>query len=223
MKSATFKVELSKTLGSVSAAEVIPPKAKGLLVIAHGAGAGMQHPFLTGLSAELGHLGMASLRFNFHYMERKKGRPDPPAIACLAVKKAVEAARKRHPKLPLFAGGKSFGGRMSSTLLSEGPVAGVRGLVFFGFPLHPPGKPSTDRGAHLKQVPVPMLFLQGTRDDFAVSKLLHQTVNELPLATLIEFEGADHSFKAGKQDLLPLIAQKTADWMEAIGQMAAAK
>lgn len=216
MKSGEFKIELSKTLGRVSAIEIVPPDARALLVIAHGAGAGMKHPFLSGLSAELGSQGVASVRFNFCYMEQKKGRPDPPAVACLAVRRAIEAARKRHPKLPLFAGGKSFGGRMTSTLLSGESVDGVEGLVFFGFPLHPPGKPSTDRAAHLKAVPVPMLFLQGSRDEFADRELLHRAVRELPKATLIEFDGANHSFKAGKQNLLPELAIRTAGWIGSV-------
>jgi hypothetical protein len=216
MKSGEFKVELSKTLGRVSAVETVPPDAWALVVIAHGAGAGMKHPFLSGLSAALASQGVASVRFNFSYMEKKKGRPDPPAVACLAVRRAIEAAVKRHPKLPLFAGGKSFGGRMTSTLVSGGFVDRVEGLVFFGFPLHPPGKPSTDRAAHLKSAPVPMLFLQGTRDEFADRDLLHQTVSELPRATLVEFEGANHSFKAGKQNLLPELARRTADWIKTV-------
>ncbi|HYX82078.1 MAG TPA: alpha/beta family hydrolase, partial [Gemmatimonadales bacterium] len=136
-------------------------------VFAHGAGAGMNHPFMVRASEALEARGVATHRYEFPYMQAKKSRPDPPAVAEAAVRKAVAEAARQHSGLPIFAGGKSFGGRMTSHAQSSLPMPGVRGLVFFGFPLHPPGRPGTQRAEHLKSLDVPMLFLQGTRDEFA--------------------------------------------------------
>jgi len=169
-------------------------------VLAHGAGAGMRHPFLETIAEALGERGAATLRYEFRYMEEHRNRPDPPAIAADRVREAVERARAEWPGLPLIAGGKSFGGRMTSTAQAERPLDGVVGLAFLGFPLHPPGKPSVTRADHLFQVDVPMLFLQGARDEFAQLDLLTGVCDKIgSRATLHLIEDGDHSFKVPKR------------------------
>jgi predicted alpha/beta-hydrolase family hydrolase len=169
-------------------------------VLAHGAGAGMRHPFLEAVARALVERGVATLRYEFAYMEQHKSRPDPPAVAAARVREAVERAAAEWPGLPLVAGGKSFGGRMTSTAQAENPLPGVKGLAFLGFPLHPPGKPSVSRAEHLYQVQVPMLFLQGTRDEFARLELITEVCRNLgPRATLHLIDEADHSFKVPKR------------------------
>ena len=169
-------------------------------VLAHGAGAGMRHPFLEAVARALFERGVATLRYEFAYMEQHKSRPDPPAVAAARVREAVERAAAEWPGLPLVAGGKSFGGRMTSTAQAEKPLPGVRGLAFLGFPLHPPGKPSVSRADHLSQVQVPMLFLQGTRDEFARLELITEVCETLgPSATLQLIEEGDHSFKVPRR------------------------
>ena len=179
----------------VSALLQVPPDALACYVMAHGAGAGMAHPFMTSMATELAAHAVATLRFQFPYMERGERRTDPPKVAHEAVRAAVAAASQRLPGLPLLAGGCSFGGRMSSQAQAIAAVPGVRGLVFLGFPLHPAGKPSLDRAAHLDAVRIPMLFLQGTNDELAELPLLESVVARLgERATLELFAGADHSF-----------------------------
>jgi predicted alpha/beta-hydrolase family hydrolase len=183
----------------------VPARARALYVFAHGAGAGMAHPFMAAVATELSDRGIATLRYQFPYMEARARRPDPPKVAHAAVRAAVAAARSRVPKLALFAGGKSFGGRMTSQAQAETPLDGVRGLVFVGFPLHPPGRPSQERAEHLSRVAVPMLFLQGTRDEFAALDQLQPVCRALgEIATLKLFEDADHSFhipaRTGRKD-----------------------
>jgi len=181
---------------------VARPESKALLVLAHGAGAGMRHPFLERLAQVLGERGggVATYRYEFVYMEKRAGRPDPPAVAEARVREAVQDAARVAPGLPLFAGGKSFGGRMTSQAQAREPLPGVRGLVFLGFPLHPPGRPGTARAEHLSQVRIPMLFLQGTRDEFAGLDLWRPIVEGLgDGATLHVVEGGDHSFKVLKR------------------------
>jgi predicted alpha/beta-hydrolase family hydrolase len=173
----------------------VPRGARAAYVLAHGAGAGMTHPFMTAVATELAERKIATLRYQFPYMEAGGKRPDPPKVAQRAVRAAVATARKRVPKLALFAGGKSFGGRMTSQAQADSALDGVRGLAFLGFPLHPPGKPSQDRAEHLSRVDVPMLFLQGTRDEFAALDQLEPVCRALgPRATLTLFADADHSF-----------------------------
>jgi hypothetical protein len=173
-----------------------PAKAWAGYVFAHGAGAGMRHPFMKGVAEGLAERGIAVLRYQFPYMEAGSGRPDRPPVAHAAVRAAVAAAEKALPKLPLIAGGKSFGGRMTSQAQALEPLPGVVGLAFFGFPLHAAGKPSDERAAHLFDVKVPMLFLQGTRDALAELDLLKPLVKKLgKRATLDLIEGGDHSFK----------------------------
>jgi hypothetical protein len=175
---------------------VNPPGAKLVYVLAHGAGAGMRHAFLESAAAALAERGIATFRYEFPYMEKKSSRPDSPNVAAARVREACDEAARVAPGLPLVAGGKSFGGRMTSTAQAEAPLPGVRGLAFLGFPLHPPGKPSLERAEHLERVRIPMLFLQGTRDDFARLELLERVVAGLgSRATLHLVEGGDHSFK----------------------------
>lgn len=191
--------------GRVSGLLQTPRNAWACLVLAHGAGAGMSHPFLSSVADGLAERGIATLRFQFPYMERGSRRPDAPVIAHAAVRAAVQAAARRRPKLPLFAGGKSFGGRMTSQAQAISPLPQVRGLVFFGFPLHPAGKPSRERAEHLSEVEVPLLFLQGTRDELADLRRLKPVVRKLGArATLTLFADADHSFhvpaRTGRND-----------------------
>lgn len=183
------------------------------MTLAHGAGAGMSHIFMVTLAQSLAEAGIATLRFNFPFAEHKKGRPDVPAIAHKTIGAAIENALQLFPSLPLFISGKSFGGRMSSQYLSVNPSTPVKGIIFYGFPLHPPGKPSIERAEHLKDVKVPMLFLQGTRDELATLKLIETVCSSLPLAELGKLEGADHAFKAGKQNTVPLLANLTKNWI----------
>ena len=196
-----------------------PPSAQLGFVLAHGAGAGMRHPFLDGITEALFERGVATLRYDFDYMAEGRARPDPPAVAARRVRKAVESARFEWPDLPLIAGGKSFGGRMTSTAQSEEPMENVRGLVFLGFPLHPPGRPSEHRAEHLFRVQVPMLFLQGTRDEFAQLDLITAVCGRLSTrATLELVEEANHSFKVPKRtgrtpgQVLDLLADRIAEW-----------
>jgi len=174
-------------------------------VLAHGAGAGMAHPFMTAIAEGLRDRGVATLRYQFPYMEKGTRRPDAPATAQATVRAAVAEAQRRLPELPLIAAGKSFGGRMTSQAQAAAPLANVRGLAFFGFPLHPAGKPAIERARHLSAVTVPMLFLQGSRDALADADLVHQVVSELGArATLIMLPDADHSFhvpaRSGRTD-----------------------
>jgi predicted alpha/beta-hydrolase family hydrolase len=191
--------------GSVAALLMRPAQARACFVFAHGAGAGMTHSFMEAVADGLCERGVASLRYQFPYMEKASKRPDPPGIAHAAVRAAVAEAGRCCPGLPLVAGGKSFGGRMTSQAQAATPLAGVRGLAFLGFPLHPAGKPSSDRAEHLADVHTPMLFLQGTRDSLAEVTLLKPVVERLgPLATLHLADGADHSFhvlaRSGRND-----------------------
>ncbi|MGE0288996.1 MAG: alpha/beta family hydrolase [Bradyrhizobium sp.] len=181
--------------GQVSALLMRPGDARACFVLAHGAGAGMRHASMEAIAAGLAARGIATLRYQFPYMEKGGKRPDPPAIAQATVRAAVAEAARACAGLPLIAGGKSFGGRMTSQAQARAPLEGVKGLAFFGFPLHPAGKPSTDRAKHLADVNVPMLFLQGTRDALAELSLLEPVVKGLGRkATLQLAEGADHSF-----------------------------
>ena len=210
--------------GAVSAVVMRPATAKWMLALGHGAGAGMHHPFMSKLSQELAKAGVATMRYQFPYMEERRKVPDAPSVLTATVAAAVRAAAKAAPELPLLAGGKSMGGRMSSQAAAEGLLEGVRGLVFFGFPLHPPNRPGTKRAEHLTKVPMRMLFLQGTRDTLADLKLLGPICAKLgERATLHIIETADHSFhmlkKSGKsdEDVLRELAEKTAEWATDVG------
>jgi len=182
-----------------------PRGAHAGYVVAHGAGAGMGHPFMAAIANELAQRGIATLRYQFPYMERGSKRPDSPKLAQATVRAAVAEAARLLPQLALFAGGKSFGGRMTSQAQAAAPLPGVRGLAFLGFPLHAPGRPSDERAEHLFEVEVPMLFLQGTRDEFSDLTLLEPVVEKLgPRATLQTFQDANHSFhvpaRSGRKD-----------------------
>jgi len=198
--SVELRIAVGGRAGDVSGLLVRPDGARVLYLLAHGAGAGMRHPFLETVARQLDGRGIATLRYQFPYMERRASRPDPPAVAAATVRAVVAEAARVAPGLPLVAGGKSFGGRMTSTAQAEEPLPGVRGLVFLGFPLHPPGRPDDKRAEHLAQVRIPMLFLQGDRDEFADLKLLKPVVRRLgDRATLHLVEGGDHSFHVLKR------------------------
>lgn len=183
------------------------------MTLAHGAGAGMNHSFMVALAQALAEVEIATLRFNFPFAENKKGRPDTPAVAHQTIETAISKAQKLFPELPLFVSGKSFGGRMSSQYLAANHNDAVKGIVFYGFPLHPPGKPSIERAEHLKDVKSPMLFLQGSKDEFATGELITQVCASLRNATLIKIEGADHGFKAGKKDIMSQLVALTSQWI----------
>jgi predicted alpha/beta-hydrolase family hydrolase len=209
--------------GEVSALLSRPAKARRLLVLAHGAGAGMNHPFMEMLAGELAGVGVATLRYQFPYMEERRRIPDAVAVLTATVVAAVRAAAEAAPGLPLLAGGKSMGGRMTSQAAAQYPLDGVRGLVFFGFPLHPPKQQGTKRADHLVKVAIPMLFLQGTRDTFADLKLLRPVCAKLgSRATLHVIEAADHSFhvlkSSGRKDaeVLREVAETAVSWAEVI-------
>jgi predicted alpha/beta-hydrolase family hydrolase len=209
--------------GEVSALFVRPPNADTLLVLAHGAGAGMRHPFLEALAQELAAVHVATLRYQFPYMEHRRRVPDAPTVLTATVQAAVRKATEQAPDLPLFAGGKSMGGRMTSRAAAQQPLDNVRGLAFVGFPLHPPGRPGIERAEHLAHVNVPMLFLQGTRDQFAHLDLLRPVCSKLgPRATLHIIEGPDHSFhvlkSSGTTDakVMSGLAETVASWAKGI-------
>jgi predicted alpha/beta-hydrolase family hydrolase len=215
-----ISVPVNDKAGIVSALLVRPADAKALLLLAHGAGAGMRHPFMETVSAKLAGLGVATLRYQFPYMEKRGKRPDSAAVLIDTVRAAVAAGKKHAGDLALFAGGKSMGGRMTSLAAATQPLDGVRGLVFFGFPLHAAGKPSADRGAHLADVKTPMLFLQGSRDTLADLKLLKPLCARLgKQAELFVIEGGDHSFKMLKSfnrsedEVLREVAARVASWI----------
>jgi hypothetical protein len=209
--------------GEVSAILLRPADARCLLVLAHGAGAGMRHSFMEEMAEELAGAKVATLRFNFPYMEQRRKVPDRAPVPTEAVLAAVRSAAKVAPDLPLFAGGKSYGGRMSSQAASDNSLPNVRGLVFFGFPLHPPDQPSTKRAEHLARVKLPMLFLQGTRDKLADLSLLRPICAKLgSRAPLHIIETADHSFhvlkSAGKTDaeVMREMARTVSEWTQKI-------
>lgn len=208
----------------VSGLWMAPEGARSAYVFAHGAGAGMAHKSMTAIAEGLAARGVATLRFNFPYMERGSKRPDAPALAHAAVRAAVDEAQRLAPELALFAGGKSFGGRMTSQAQAASPLPHVRGLIFFAFPLHPAGKPGDERARHLDDVALPMLFLQGANDALASLDLLHPVVARLGArATLHVVDHADHSFhvpaKSGRKDadVLAVILDTAAQWMEQRG------
>jgi predicted alpha/beta-hydrolase family hydrolase len=215
----SFAVDAERT---VSGLLILPKGARALYVLAHGAGAGMAHPFMAAISVALAERRIATLRYQFPYMERGSWRPDSPAIAEATVRAAVAEARALAPNLPLFAGGKSFGGRMTSQAEAH-EALGVEGLAFLGFPLHPPGAPGDKRGEHLAAVKIPMLFLQGTKDEFAGLDLLQPLVKRLGRkAKLHLIEDGNHSFrvpaKSGRKeaDVIAELADTLAAWMERI-------
>ncbi|QIP06358.1 alpha/beta hydrolase family protein [Bradyrhizobium symbiodeficiens] len=206
---------------TVSALLQLPANARACYVLAHGAGADMRHAFMEKAAVGLAERGIATFRFNFPYMEKKQGRPDQPAVAHAAIRAAVAEAARLCPGLKLVAGGKSFGGRMTSQAQSKAPLPGVKGLAFLGFPLHAAKKPSSERAEHLAGIKIPMLFLQGTRDGLADLGFLKPVVEKLgPTATLHEVEGGDHSFavlkKSGRtnEEALTELLDTLAAWID---------
>jgi predicted alpha/beta-hydrolase family hydrolase len=197
-KARKLTIKISEEIGNVSALLLLPEDSTSLLVLSHGAGAGMEHTFMESLAQELANYKVATLRFNFAYME-KGGAPDRPKKAFPAIKAAVKKALQYSKGLTLLAGGKSFGGRMTSHVAALGDLEDVKGLVYFGFPLHAPGKPGIERAAHLKDIKVPQLFLQGTRDPFANFDLITQICGDLQAAQLVRMEGGNHSFQPLKK------------------------
>jgi predicted alpha/beta-hydrolase family hydrolase len=218
-KSKQLTFEVGKSAGSVGALLLLPRNARWLLVLAHGAGAGMRHPFMQAIAERLASHSIATFRYQFPYMEQGSTRVDTKPVLMATVHTAVSTAVKHSGGLPLLAGGKSMGGRMTSMAQSEGPLTDVKGLVFFGFPLHPAGQPSADRAEHLRAVTVPMLFLQGTRDSLADLTLLKPICKNLGIrATLRIIDGADHSFhvlkSSGQTDgeVIDELARGLVDW-----------
>jgi predicted alpha/beta-hydrolase family hydrolase len=224
-----LSIRVSNAIGDVQALLLRSDHAKSLLVLAHGAGAGMRHPFMDRMARKLAGCRVATLRYEFPYMQQRTKRPDAPGVLMETVRAAVTAASHAAPDLPLLAGGKSLGGRMTSLVYAqerstaESDLPVVRGLVFFGFPLHPAGRPGTQRAEHLAGVQVPMLFLQGTRDALADLPLMRSRCMELaPRASLHVVEGADHSFhvlkRSGRtdEDILDELAHTVEGWMESL-------
>ncbi|HEU5042077.1 MAG TPA: alpha/beta family hydrolase [Gemmatimonadales bacterium] len=214
-----LELRIGEEIGTVPAILLRPDGAWSLLALAHGAGAGMRHRFMEHVAGALADRGIATLRYQFPYMERGIRRPDPPGVLQAAVRAAVARAGEEAGGLLLLAGGKSLGGRMTSGAAAQQPLAGVAGLVFFGFPLHPPRQPATSRAEHLDRVPHPMLFLQGTRDDLADLELISGVTRRLGArATLHVVEGADHAFevlkRSGRTDgeVLAELADSVARW-----------
>jgi len=208
---------------SVSGLLLAPAGARACYVLAHSAGAGMEHPSMRAAAAGLARLGIATLRYQFPYLERGSRRPDPPALCQATVRAAVAAAARQLPALPLVAGGRSFGGRMTSQAQALEPLTGVRGLAFLGFPLHPAGEPADTRARHLSEIAIPLLFLQGTRDALAVRSLLEGVVARLGTrATLSLVEGADHSLhvpaSSGRTDaqVLDEVLGRLAAWIDTL-------
>jgi predicted alpha/beta-hydrolase family hydrolase len=216
-----MEIEISLgTAGIVSGLLQKPPRARACYIFAHGAGAGMTHSFMAAVATGLFDRDITTLRYQFPYMQKGSKRPDSPSVAHTAVRAAVAEASRQCPDLPLFAGGKSFGGRMTSQAQALNPLPEVRGLAFFGFPLHPPGKPSEDRAEHLFDIKIPMLFLQGGRDKLAELPLLERLTSALgKRASLRVFEYADHSFHVparsgtNDRDVMRVMLDDAAAWM----------
>jgi len=212
----SFKLPLLVKPGSISVEIYEPERIQAVLIIGHGAGTNMHHAFLKSLATCLTNEGVATVRFNFPYTEQGKKMPDRFPIASTAIREVLKAVYARYPNVPIFAGGKSFGGRMCSQTLAETPLPFVKGVVFFGFPLHPANQPSVQRAEHLKHVQSPMLFLQGTKDTLADNVLIHQVCEAISNAKLISIEDADHSFKKGKQSGITLLCSHTVGWINSL-------
>lgn len=210
------KIFVNEKAGFVSTELLTPVGLRGWMVLSHGAGAGMHHTFMKRLAESLSESGIGTLRFNFPYIEKGKKIPDHSSTAIQTVAAVTRWAKENLSNAPLILGGKSFGGRMASHFLAQEKPEYVAGMVFFGFPLHPDGKPGVERAAHLPMVNVPMLFLQGTRDSLAQLDLVQSVCKPLTGATLSLLEGADHGFRAGRATLESELAQRTASWFNAL-------
>jgi predicted alpha/beta-hydrolase family hydrolase len=216
IKEKTISIPVSESIGAVSAVIVEPALSTAMMTLAHGAGAGMNHTFMVRLAQALAERSIGTVRFNFPYMENGKKRPDVPATAHKTIEQVIGYTSKHYPALPLYVSGKSFGGRMTSQLLAKQQFSSVKGIIFYGFPLHPAGAPAIDRAEHLHDITIPMLFLQGTRDALAEWSLITKVTSSLANAKLVSFEGADHSFKAKKIELIPELADATQSFIESI-------
>ncbi|NNC95984.1 MAG: alpha/beta hydrolase [Chitinophagales bacterium] len=211
IKAKEIQIEVSENIGSVSALLMMPKKTVCVYVFAHGAGAGMHHPFMEKVANRLADRNIATLRYQFPYMEKGKRRPDPPKIAIATVKAAIGKAKQVDSTIPVVAGGKSFGGRMTSQAASKTELP-IEGMIFLGFPLHAPGRNSNERADHLKSISKPMLFLQGGRDSLAKLELLEPVIKGLKgMAVLKILEGGDHSFKTRKKD--GISEEEVMDWI----------
>ncbi len=212
------KIRVSSEWGSVSYIYMLPEDTKVIMVLCHGAGAGMDHPFMEDLARALAQKRIGTLRFNFLYKE-KGGGPDRPPKAHAAIHAAVMKAKKRAGDIPVWIGGKSYGGRMASLLAAGEGLKGVRGLVYYGFPLHPPGKPGTERAGHLGAITLPQLFIQGTRDNLATFALIEKVTRNIRNAELVKMDGGDHSFKILKssgvshESVMDILAEETASFV----------
>lgn len=212
----TVSIPVSESIGAVSASIFEPASCIGMMTLAHGAGAGMNHTFMVRLSQTLAELSIGTIRFNFPYMEHGKKRPDMPATAHKTIEQVIEYTSQHYPALPLYASGKSFGGRMTSQLLAKKTFSQVKGIIFYGFPLHPAGEPAIERSEHLHDITIPMLFLQGTKDALAQWDLINKVTSSLSTAKLVHFEGADHSFKVKKNELISELAEATLSFIQSI-------
>jgi uncharacterized protein len=208
-----LSLPVTDKLGSVTVEICHPESIKAVVTLGHGAGSNLDQPFLKQIATALASHGICSIRFNFIYTEHRKKMPDRFPTAAAVIKGVIHFAASRFPGVPVFCAGKSFGGRMSSMTVAAEEFPDVKGIVFFGFPLHPAGSPSVERASHLEEITVPMLFLHGTKDALANPELLRPVINKLAHATLIEFEGADHSFKGGKQASVTNLAAEAATWI----------
>jgi predicted alpha/beta-hydrolase family hydrolase len=211
-----INIPVSEDIGSVSGLLILPKAATSLMILSHGAGAGMEHSFMEQLAQALATVKIGTLRFNFAYMEKGKGAPDRPPKAKAVIKATLKKAEELSNGLPILVSGKSFGGRMASQLAATEDIAPVKGIVYYGFPLHAPGKIGIERAAHLPAISIPQLFLQGTRDTFAKTNLITEVCEGLPLAKLVIIEGGDHSFKMLKrsgitqEEAIQKLAEETA-------------
>lgn len=218
MQSSKISFQASNSSGNVSGILITPDNAEYLFVLGHGAGAPAQSQGMTNIAHSLANHNIATLRYNFPYIEKGAKSPGPPALAMATVRSAVQYAINLNLGLPILAGGKSYGGRMTSQAASKEPLPGIIGLVFYGFPLHAPGRDSIDRASHLQDINIPMLFLQGTRDSLAKTPLIAQVTDDLNLATLHIVEGGDHSFHMLKsagisdEEVQKGLASKVLEW-----------
>ena len=216
MKAVPSRFLISDSIGYVSALSLLPAdNVKAIIVLAHGAGAGITHPFMEKLSQNLLSYSIGTIRYNFPYMEKKKKMPDVPAVAEKTVGTMLTQVAENHKGIPVFLAGKSFGGRMSSQFISKNRT-NVKGIIFYGFPLHAPGKAGIQRAEHLTNIQVPMLFLQGTNDALANLELMKEVCDKLPTSTLVTFDGADHSFKIKGKEAIEELAKSSAEWVEKI-------
>ena len=222
MKPRKLKINISKDIGTVSSLLLLPKDVTALLVLSHGAGAGMEHPFMGMLAQRLAVHGVGTLRFNFPYMEKGGGAPDRPKKAHPTIMAAVKKAIKYADDITLLAGGKSFGGRMTSQVAAAGELPDAKGIVYFGFPLHAPGKQGVERAAHLSDIKIPQLFLQGTRDKLAEFDLIEKVCKKLKLAKLVKIERGNHSFKMLKrsgvtqEEAIEQLAEATAEFADGL-------